>query len=212
MVGGAICRALTAQGFVNLVLRSSKELDLRRQEQVESFFAKEKPDYVFLAAAKVGDIHANNIYPAEFIYDNLQMETHIVHSAYTYGTKKLLFLGSSCIYPKFAPQPIPEHALLEGALEPTNEWYAIAKIAGIKMCQAYRKQYGFDAISAMPTNLYGPGDMFHPENSHVIPALIDRFHKAAVAGVPKVTIWGTGNAYREFLHVDDLAEACLCQY
>lgn len=209
MVGSAICRALSANGFTNIVLRTSKELDLRRQEAVETFFAQEKPEYVFLAAAKVGGIYANNTYPAEFIYDNLQMESHIIDAAYKNKAKKLLFLGSSCIYPKFAPQPIPESALLEGALEPTNEWYAIAKIAGIKMCQAYRKQYGFDAISAMPTNLYGTGDMFHPENSHVIPALINRFHKAVQSGAPEVVIWGTGKAYREFLHVDDLAQACL---
>ena len=207
LVGSAIMRALQDQGYANFVLRGMEELDLREQAAVRDFFAAEKPDYVFLAAAKVGGIHANNTYPAEFIADNLMMESNIIDAAYRNGCKKLLFLGSSCIYPKLCPQPIKEEYLLTGELEPTNEWYAIAKIAGIKLCQAYRKQYGFNAISAMPTNLYGPGDNFHPENSHVLPALIRRFHEAKEAGAAQVTIWGTGTPRREFLYVDDLAEA-----
>ena len=209
LVGSAIVRALTAAGFFNLILRTRAELDLRDQQATEKFFVQERPEYVFLAAAKVGGIHANSIYPAEFIRDNLMMQSNVIDSAYRNGCQKLLFLGSSCIYPKLCPQPIKEEYLLTGPLEPTNEWYAIAKIAGIKMCQAYRKQYGFDAISAMPTNLYGPGDNFHPENSHVLPALIRRFHEAKLAGAPEVTIWGTGTPRREFLYVDDLADALL---
>lgn len=209
LVGGAISRRLDAAGFRNRVERRSCELDLREQAAVHDFFAREKPDYVFLAAAKVGGIKANAAYPAEFIRDNLQMETNVIDAAWRNGVKKLLFLGSSCIYPKFAPQPIPESALLDGSLEPTNEWYALAKIAGIKLCQAYRRQYGFHAISAMPTNLYGPGDNFHPDDSHVIPALMRRFHEAKRNNLPAVAIWGTGSPLREFLHVDDLADACL---
>jgi len=209
LVGSAICRRLEKDGFGNILKRTSAELDLRNQQAVEDFFAAEKPEYVFLAAAKVGGIHANDTYPADFIRDNLQIQTNVIDAAYRHGARKLLFLGSSCIYPKLCPQPIKEEYLLTGPLEPTNEWYAIAKIAGIKMCQAYRRQYGFDAISAMPTNLYGPGDNYHPENSHVIPALIRRFHEAKISGAKKVTIWGTGNTLREFLHVDDMAEACV---
>jgi GDP-L-fucose synthase len=209
LVGSAICRRLEQDGFANILRRTSAELDLRNQQAVEDFFAAEKPEYVFLAAAKVGGIHANDTYPADFIRDNLQIQTNVIDAAYRYGAKKLLFLGSSCIYPKLCPQPIKEEYLLTGPLEPTNEWYAIAKIAGIKMCQAYRRQYGFDAISAMPTNLYGPGDNYHPENSHAIPALIRRFHEAKETKASKVCIWGTGTALREFLHVDDMAEACV---
>lgn len=209
LVGSAIVRALQAQGFNDLVLRTHAELDLCDQHAVAGFFAAEKPEYVFLAAAKVGGIHANDTYPADFIRDNLLIQTNIIDAAYRNGCRKLLFLGSSCIYPKLCPQPIKEEYLLTGPLEPTNEWYAIAKIAGIKMCQAYRRQYGFDAISAMPTNLYGPGDNFHPENSHVIPALIRRFHEAKERGLSEVVIWGTGTPRREFLHVDDMAEACV---
>lgn len=207
LVGSAIVRKLQALGYSNLVLRTHAALDLTRQTDVESFFATEKPQFVVLAAAKVGGIHANNTYPADFIAINLQIQTNVIDSAYRYGAKKLLFLGSSCIYPKFAPQPIPEDALLTGPLEPTNEWYAVAKIAGIKMCQAYRIQYGWDAISGMPTNLYGPYDNFHPENSHVLPALMRRFHEAKVKGAKEVVVWGTGSPLREFLHVDDLADA-----
>lgn len=207
LAGSAIVRALQAQGFNNLVLRTHAELDLCDQQATNAFFAAEKPEYVFLAAAKVGGIHANDTYPAEFIRDNLLIQTNVIDAAYSNGCKKLLFLGSSCIYPRDCPQPIKEEYLLTGPLEPTNEWYAIAKIAGIKMCQAYRKQYGFDAISAMPTNLYGPGDNFHPENSHVLPALIRRFHEAKESGAESVTIWGSGTPRREFLYVDDLAEA-----
>ena len=209
MVGSAICRALEAQGFGPVLAPSRSELDLGDQTAVADWFAEHRPDCVFLAAAKVGGIHANNTYPAEFIHDNLVIETNVIHSAWKHGVKKLLFLGSSCIYPKHAPQPMKEDHLLTGPLEPTNEWYAVAKIAGIKLCQAYRRQYGFDAISLMPTNLYGPGDNFHPENSHVLPALIRRFDEAREAGAEKVTIWGTGSPRREFLHVDDLADACL---
>ncbi len=209
LVGSAICRALSQAGFVNLITRTHVELDLREQAAVERFFVTEKPEYVFLAVARVGGIKANSSYPVDFIRDNLQIQTNVIDSAWHYGTRKLLFLGSSCIYPKHAEQPMREDALLTGALEPTNEWYAIAKIAGLKMCQAYRRQYGFDAISAMPTNLYGPGDNFHPENSHVLPALIRRIHHAKVNNLQSVTIWGTGAPRREFLHVDDLARACM---
>ncbi|CAL0328319.1 unnamed protein product [Lupinus luteus] len=207
LVGSAIVQKLKQHGFKNLILRSHAELDLTRQSDVEAFFASEKPDFVIVAAAKVGGIHANNTYPADFIAINLQIQTNVIDSAYRNGTKKLLFLGSSCIYPKFAPQPIPEDALLTGPLEPTNEWYAIAKIAGIKMCQAYRIQYKWDAISGMPTNLYGPNDNFHPENSHVLPALMRRFHEAKVNKAQEVVVWGTGSPLREFLHVEDLADA-----
>lgn len=207
LVGSAIVRKLQALGFTNLVLRTHAELDLTRQNDVESFFAAEKPQFVILAAAKVGGIHANSTYPAEFIAVNLQIQTNVIDASYRFGVKKLLFLGSSCIYPKFAPQPIPENALLTGPLEPTNEWYAIAKIAGIKMCQAYRIQNKWDAISGMPTNLYGPHDNFHPENSHVLPALMRRFHEAKVNGAKEVVVWGSGSPLREFLHVDDLADA-----
>ncbi|KAD7117492.1 hypothetical protein E3N88_04760 [Mikania micrantha] len=207
LVGSAVVRRLRAVGFTNLILRSHSELDLTIQSAVKTFFSIEKPQYVILAAAKVGGIHANSTYPADFITVNLQIQTNVIDSAYRYGVKKLLFLGSSCIYPKHAPQPIPESALLTGPLEPTNEWYAIAKIAGIKMCQAYRIQYKWDAISAMPTNLYGPNDNFHPENSHVLPALMRRFHEAKVSGAKEVVVWGSGSPLREFLHVDDLADS-----
>ncbi|KAJ4822582.1 Germin-like protein sub 1 member 20 [Turnera subulata] len=206
LVGSAIVRKLQSLGFANLVLRSHAELDLTRQSDVEAFFAAEKPRYVILAAAKVGGIHANNTYPADFISINLQIQNNVIHSSFLHGVQKLLFLGSSCIYPKHAPQPIPESALLTGPLEPTNEWYAIAKIAGIKMCQAHRIQHSWDAISGMPTNLYGPNDNFHPENSHVLPALIRRFHEAKVSGAAEVVVWGSGSPLREFLHVDDLAD------
>lgn len=209
MVGSAICRALKAQGFEIVLAPGRNQLDLGIQADVDAWFAAHRPDHVFLAAAKVGGIHANDTYPAEFIHDNLVIETNVIHSAWKHGVKKLCFLGSSCIYPKHAPQPMNEEHLLTGPLEPTNEWYAVAKIAGIKMCQAYRRQYGFDAISLMPTNLYGPGDNFHPENSHVLPALIRRFHEAKEEGRNEVVIWGTGSPKREFLHVDDLADACL---
>ncbi len=208
MVGSAILRKLQAEGYTNFVLRTSVELDLRRQTEVEEFFRKEKPDYVFLAAAKVGGILANNTYRAEFLYDNLQIQNNIIHSAWKYGANKLLFLGSSCIYPKLAPQPLKEDSLLTGLLEPTNEPYAIAKIAGIKMCDAYRSQYGFSAISVMPTNLYGPNDNYDLKSSHVLPALIRKFHEARKKGTPSVSMWGTGSPKREFLHVDDLADAC----
>ena len=207
LVGGAIVRELAARGIANVIARTSAELDLRDQRAVSAFFAAERPEYVFLAAARVGGIHANNVYPAEFIRDNLLIQANVIDAAYRNSCKKLLFLGSSCIYPKLCPQPIKEEYLLTGPLEPTNEWYAIAKIAGIKMCQAYRRQYGLDAISAMPTNLYGPGDNFHLEDSHVLPALIRRFHEAKEAGAPEVAVWGTGTPRREFLYVDDLAEA-----
>ena len=207
LVGSAITRRLRAEGYGNFLLRSIEELDLCNQALVNDFIAAHKPDYVFLAAARVGGILANNTYPADFIRDNLMIQTNIIDAAYRNGARKLLFLGSSCIYPKLAPQPISEDSLLTGPLEPTNEPYAIAKIAGIKMCQSYRRQYGFNAISLMPTNLYGPGDNFHAENSHVMPALIRRFHEAKVSGAEKVTVWGTGNVRREFLHVDDLAGA-----
>jgi GDP-L-fucose synthase len=209
LVGSALVRRLRRDGFENLVLKTSAELDLRDQAAVRDFFVHSKPEFVFLAAAKVGGIHANNSFPADFLRDNLQIQTNIIDAAYHNGVQKLLFLGSSCIYPKFAPQPMPEDCLLTGALEPTNEWYAIAKIAGLKMCQAYRRQYGFNAISVMPTNLYGPGDNFDLQNSHVLPALIRRFHDAKMRGDASVMVWGTGTPRREFLHVDDLADACL---
>lgn len=209
LVGSAICRALVREGYENLLTRTHAELDLCDQAAVKTFFAQYRPEIVVLAAARVGGIHANATYPAEFIYQNLQIQNNVIDSACRNGCKKLLFLGSSCIYPKMCPQPIREEYLLTGPLEPTNDAYALAKIAGIKMCQAYRRQYGFDAISVMPTNLYGPGDNYHPENSHVIPALIRRFHEAKMTGAEKVTIWGTGTALREFLHVDDMAEACV---
>src|SRR6202000_1500722 len=208
MVGSAIYRKLEKEGFTNFVFRTSAELDLRNQQQVADFFATEKPDYVFLAAAKVGGIIANNTYRAEFLYDNLQIQNNIIHSSYLNGVKKLMFLGSSCIYPKMAPQPLKEEYLLTGLLEPTNEPYAIAKIAGIKMCDAYRDQYGCHYISVMPTNLYGYNDNYHPQNPHVLPALIRRFHEAKAQNLPGVTIWGTGSPQREFLFADDLAEAC----
>jgi GDP-L-fucose synthase len=208
MVGSAIKRKLEREGFTNLVLKSSSELDLRDQQKVTDFFAKEKPDYVFLAAAKVGGIVANNTYRADFLFDNLQIQNNVIHSSYLNGVKKLMFLGSSCIYPKLAPQPLKEDYLLTGLLEPTNEPYAIAKIAGIKMCDAYRAQYGCNFIAVMPTNLYGLNDNYHPQNSHVLPALIRRFHEAKKDNKPSVTIWGTGTPKREFLFADDLAEAC----
>jgi len=209
LAGSAIVRRLRAEGFDNLVLRTHAELDLTSQARTEEFFASEKPEYVFLAAAVVGGIMANNTRRADFIRENLQIQTNVIDSAWRHGAKKLAFLGSSCIYPKFAAQPMREDALLTGALEPTNEPYAIAKIAGIKMCEAYRAQYGFDAISLMPTNLYGPGDNFDLESSHVLPAMMRKFHEAKVAGAPTVTIWGTGAPLREFLHVDDLAGAAV---
>ena len=209
MVGGAIVRALQAQGFGNIVTRTSTEMDLRSQAAVNAFFAEEEPDYVFLAAARVGGILANDTYPADFIYDNLVIETNVIHAAFRQRAKKLLFLGSTCIYPKLAPQPLKEEYLLSGPLEPTNEWYAVAKIAGIKLCQAYRKQHGCDFISAMPTNLYGPGDNYDLEKSHVIPAMLRKMHEARVGGADRVTLWGSGTPLREFLHVDDLADALL---
>jgi GDP-L-fucose synthase len=209
LVGSAIVRRLEQAGAENLLLRTRSELDLTNQAAVQEFFSTEKPAYVFLAAAHVGGIHANDTYPAEFIRDNLEIQNNVIHSSWENDARKLVFLGSSCIYPRMAPQPIHEDSLLTGPLEPTNEWYAIAKIAGIKMCQAYRKQYGFDAISLMPTNLYGPGDNFHPENSHVLPAMIRRFHEAKQLGTDEVTIWGSGKPLREFLHVDDLADAAV---
>lgn len=208
MVGSAIHRKLIKEGFTHFVLKTSAELDLRNQQAVEDFFETEKPAYVFLAAAKVGGIVANNTYRADFIYDNLMMECNIIHASYKSGVKKLLFLGSSCIYPRLAPQPLKEEYLLTGLLETTNEPYAIAKIAGIKLCDAYRSQHGCNFISAMPTNLYGPNDNYHPQNSHVIPALIRKFHEAKLNQLPSVEIWGTGAPMREFLYVDDLAEAC----
>jgi GDP-L-fucose synthase len=208
LVGSAICRCLNNEGYTNIVTATHQQLDLTNQEAVRSFFKSKQPEYVFLAAAKVGGINANNSYPAEFIRDNLLMQTNIIDAAYHNNTRKFLFLGSSCIYPKFSPQPMKEEYLLTGDLEATNEWYAIAKIAGIKMCQAYHKQYGFDAISLMPTNLYGPGDNFDLQNSHVLPALIRKFHEAKEEGCDEVEVWGTGQPKREFLHVDDLASAC----
>lgn len=207
LAGSSIVRCLRAAGYDNLIQRTHAELELTDQAAVDAFFATERPEYVFLAAAKVGGIHANNAYPAEFIRDNLAIQTNVIHSAWKHGVRKLLFLGSSCIYPKFAPQPMPESCLLTGELEPTNEWYAVAKIAGIKMCQAYRRQYGFDAISAMPTNLYGPGDNFDLQNSHVLPALLRKFHEAKAAGEKEVVMWGTGTPRREFMHADDLGDA-----
>jgi GDP-L-fucose synthase len=209
LVGSAIVRHLRAHGFDNLVLRTRQELDLTRQREVEEFFAAVRPQYVFLASAKVGGILANDTYPAQFLQENLAIQTNIIDAAYRSGVRKLLFLGSSCIYPKHAPQPMPEECLLTGPLEPTNEWYAIAKIAGLKMCQAYRRQYGFNAISAMPTNLYGPGDNFSLQSSHVLPALMRKFHEAKLRGAAEVEVWGTGKPRREFLHVDDLAAACV---
>jgi GDP-L-fucose synthase len=209
MVGNAIVTNLKKKGYTNLLLKTKKELDLLNQKQVFDFFAKHKPEYVFLAAAKVGGIVANNTTRAEFIYNNLTIETNIIHAAHMHGVKKLLFLGSSCIYPKFADQPITESALLTGALEPTNEYYAIAKIAGIKLCEAYRDQYNDNFISVMPTNLYGPNDNYDLKNSHVLPAMIRKFYEAKMNNLPTVTIWGTGKPKREFLHVDDLAEACV---
>jgi GDP-L-fucose synthase len=209
LVGSAIVRQLQAEGAQRLILRPRQELDLTDQAAVEAFFASDKPEYVFLAAAKVGGILANDSYPAEFLRDNLAIQTNVIHSAWRHGVRKLCFLGSSCIYPKLAPQPLKEESLLTGPLEPTNEWYAIAKIAGIKMCQAYRRQYGFDAISLMPTNLYGPGDNFDLKTSHVLPALIRKFHEAKEQGAREVVIWGTGTPRREFLHVDDLAAAAV---
>jgi len=208
MVGSAILRRLQHEGYRNFCLAGSTELDLRNQLEVNEFFRKENPAYVFLAAAKVGGIMANDTYRAEFLYDNLMIEANVIHSAYKSGVKKLMFLGSSCIYPKMAPQPLQENALLTGLLEPTNEPYAIAKIAGIKLCDAYRAQYGCNFVSVMPTNLYGPNDNYHPQNSHVLPAMIRRFHEAKKAGLSSVTIWGSGMPRREFLHVDDLADAC----
>ncbi len=208
MVGSAIMRKLEREGYTNIITRTSAELDLRSQQKVADFFDTEKPEYVFLAAAKVGGIVANNTYRADFLYENLQIQNNIIHSSYLNGVKKLMFLGSSCIYPKMAPQPLKEEYLLTGLLEPTNEPYAIAKIAGIKMCDAYRAQYGCNYISVMPTNLYGYNDNYHPQNSHVLPALIRRFHEAKEQQLPVVTIWGSGSPLREFLFADDLAEAC----
>jgi GDP-L-fucose synthase len=208
MVGGALVRRFQNEPDVTLILRDRKELDLTSQAAVEAFYAAEKPDVVIMAAAKVGGIYANNTYPGDFIYDNLIVAANTVHSAYRNGVKRFLFLGSSCIYPKHAPQPMPEDCLLTSPLEPTNEAYAIAKITGLKLCQYYRKQYGVLFHSGMPTNLYGPGDNYHPQNSHVLPALIRRFHEAKLAGLPEVVAWGTGKPMREFLHVDDLADAC----
>ncbi|GEP95479.1 GDP-L-fucose synthase [Chitinophaga cymbidii] len=209
MVGGAIKRKLETMGYQHIITRTSGELDLRDQQNVQSFFAEERPEYVFLAAAKVGGIHANNTYRAEFLYDNLMIASNIIHAAWQQQAKKLMFLGSSCIYPKLAPQPLREDYLLTGPLEATNEPYAIAKIAGIKLCEAYRDQYGCNFISVMPTNLYGIGDNYHPENSHVLPALIRRFHEAKQNNTPVVTVWGTGKPKREFLYSDDLADACV---
>jgi GDP-L-fucose synthase len=209
LVGSAIVRQLTSQGHQNLILRTRADVDLRHSDSVDAFFAKERPEYVFLAAAKVGGILANSTYPADFIRDNLAIQNNVVDAAFRNGAAKLQFLGSSCIYPKMAPQPLKEEYLLTGPLEPTNEWYAIAKIAGIKLCEAYRQQYGFNAISLMPTNLYGPGDNFDLQTSHVLPALIRKFHEAKVTGASEVTLWGTGTPKREFLHVDDLASAAV---
>jgi GDP-L-fucose synthase len=209
MVGGAIMRYLKNERYSRLILKTSGELDLRKQQAVQSFFEIEKPEYVFLAAAKVGGIVANNTYRAEFLYDNLMIESNIIEAAHRNNVKKLLFLGSSCIYPKYAPQPLKEEYLLTGILEPTNEPYAIAKIAGIKLCESYREQYGANFISVMPTNLYGIGDNYHPQNSHVLPALIRKFHEAKEGNLPFVTVWGTGAPKREFLFSDDLANACV---
>lgn len=209
MVGGAILRALQKAGYQNLVTRTSAELDLRRQADTEAFFAAERPEYVFLAAAKVGGIVANSEAPADFLYQNMMLEMNAIHAAWQNGCKKLLFLGSSCIYPRLAPQPMPESCLLSGSLEQTNEGYALAKISGLKYCEYLRRQYGADYISVMPTNLYGPGDNYHPTHSHVLPALIRRFHEAKLAGAESVACWGTGAPLREFLYVEDLADACL---
>jgi len=209
MVGSAIHRRLQNLGYLNFITRTSKELDLRNQAEVEAFFKAEKPDYVFLAAAKVGGIQANNVYRADFIYENMMIQSNVIHQSYVQGVKKLMFLGSSCIYPKMAPQPLKEEYLLTGILEPTNEPYAIAKIAGIKMCESYRLQYGCDFISVMPTNLYGPNDNYDLNNSHVLPALLRKFHEAKMNENPEVVVWGTGSPKREFLHADDLADACL---
>jgi GDP-L-fucose synthase len=209
LVGSAIHRKLVLKGYSNLILRSIGELDLTNQSAVESFFLREKPEYVFLAAARVGGIHANRTFPAEFVYQNMMIQNNVIHAAHLNGVKKLLYLGSSCIYPKMAPQPLKEEYLLSGTLEPTNEWYAIAKIAGIKTAQAYRRQYGLDAICLMPTNLYGPGDNFDLNTSHVLPALIRKFHEAKISGAGRAVVWGTGTPRREFLHVDDLADAVL---
>lgn len=209
MVGSAIVRELEKKGYTNIVTKTSKELDLRRQDQVEAFFAEEKPEYVFLAAAKVGGIMANSKHPADFMYDNMILEMNVIRSAYENQVKKLMFLGSSCIYPRMAPQPMPESCLLTSALEQTNEAYALAKISGLKYCEYLNKQYGTDYISVMPTNLYGPNDNYHPEHSHVLPALIRRFHEAKENNLAEVVIWGTGTPLREFLYVDDLAEACV---
>jgi GDP-L-fucose synthase len=209
LVGSAIVRCLQAQGYENLLLAGRDTLDLRNRDSVEAFFTAQRPEYVVLAAAKVGGIHANDTYPAEFLLENLQIQNNVIDAAWRHGAAKLTFLGSSCIYPKMAPQPLKEEYLLTGPLEPTNEWYAVAKIAGIKLCQAYRRQYGFNAISLMPTNLYGPGDNFDLQNSHVLPALIRKFHEARLNGDKQVVMWGTGTPRREFLHVDDLADACV---
>lgn len=208
MVGGALVRRFSAEPGISLVLRTRHELDLTSQAAVSAFYAAERPDVVIMAAAKVGGIHANNTYPADFLFDNLAIAANTIHGAYAAGVKRLLFLGSSCIYPKLAPQPMPESCLLTGPLEPTNEAYAIAKIAGLKLCEYYRKQHGLLYHSAMPTNLYGPGDNYHPQNSHVLPGLIGRFHQAREAGQAEVVAWGTGSPKREFLHVDELADAC----
>src|SRR5512135_3525859 len=209
LVGTALLRTLRDKGYTNFLTRTHAELDLTNQAAVEGFFAAEEPDYVFLAAAKVGGIHANNTYPAEFIRDNLAIQTNIIHAAYRNNVKRLLFLGSSCIYPKLAPQPMKEEHLLTSELEPTNRPYALAKIAGIEMCWSYNRQYKTQYLAVMPTNLYGPGDNYHPENSHVIPALIRRFHEAKLANVPSVTVWGTGTPRREFLYSEDMADACV---
>ena len=209
MVGSAIVRALKKQGYTNILMRASKELDLRRQDQVEAFFATEKPEYVFLAAAKVGGIMANSEHPADFMYDNMILEMNVIHAAFQNQVKKLMFLGSSCIYPRLAPQPMPENCLLTSALEQTNEAYALAKISGLKYCEYLNRQYKTDYISVMPTNLYGPNDNYHPLHSHVLPALIRRFHEAREQNLPEVVIWGTGRPLREFLYVDDLADACV---
>ena len=209
MVGSAICRVLDRKGYGNVVVRTHQELDLCRQEQVERFFAGEKPEYVFLCASKVGGIMANHEAPADFMYENMMLEMNVIHAAWLHGCRKLLFLGSSCIYPRLAPQPMPESCLLTGALEKTNEAYALAKISGLKYCEYLNRQYGTDFISVMPTNLYGPNDNYHPTHSHVLPALIRRFHEAKVRGVQEVTCWGTGTPMREFLYVDDLADACV---
>jgi len=209
MVGSALVRRLKSQGYNNIITRTSKELDLKRQADVEKFFSEEKPDYVFLSAAKVGGIVANNTYPADFMYENMMIEMNVIKSAFDNRVKKLLFLGSSCIYPRLAPQPIPETSLLTGSLEPTNEAYALAKISGLKFCEYLNRQYGTSYISVMPSNLYGPNDNYHPENSHVIPGLIRRFHEAKIKGAEEMVVWGTGKVLREFLYVDDLADACV---